>query len=200
MGALMDLMPWILGALAILVVLERILFRPSARRSRKNRKSRFPAGTLPGRVIKVIDGDGLVAEVKGIGRISIRLAYIDAPEHDQPWGNEAKEALEELAAGREASFRLLRRDRFARAVAKVSIGRTVLNEELVRRGHAWAYMSYLPRNLRGRYVNLEQEARQRGKGLWSASRQAVAPWEWRKGRGRGLLAFLARLLGRLGNS
>ena len=105
---------------------------------------RFPQEALPGRVVRVTDGDGLVANVPGFGRLNVRLAYMDAPEHDQSWGPEAKAALASLAVHLDIRLRLLYRDRYARAVAVVSAGDMVFNEELVRHGHAWVYPRYLP--------------------------------------------------------
>ena len=105
---------------------------------------RFPQEALPGRVVRVTDGDGLVANVPGFGRLNVRLAYMDAPEHDQPWGPEATAALARLAVHLDIRLRLLYRDRYARAVAVVSAGDMVFNEELVRHGHAWVYPRYLP--------------------------------------------------------
>ena len=81
-----------------------------------------------------------MADVGGIGRVNVRLAYVNSPEYDQPWGSEAKDALSTLLRHRsEILFRLLYRVRYARAVAVISAGGVVLNEELVRQGHAWAY-------------------------------------------------------------
>ena len=86
---------------------------------RRGGSGRFPRAALPGRVVRIIDGDGLVAEVPGFGRLNVRLAYLDAPEHDQPWGQNSKEALTRLTRGSPIQLRLLYRDRYARAVAVV---------------------------------------------------------------------------------
>ena len=47
---------------------------------------------LRGNVINVVDGDTLDVQV-GPGKYRIRLAEIDAPERNQPWGDEAKQVL-----------------------------------------------------------------------------------------------------------
>ena len=138
-----------------------------------------------------------MADVAGFGRLNIRLAYVDAPEYDQPWGTEAKKALVRLARQREVQCRLLARDRYARVIAVVSTGDIVLNEEVVRRGHAWTFPRYVPTHLRERYDTLEREARQAGAGLWGTDARPVPPWEWRRGSQSGLLAWLWKLLSSL---
>ena len=164
---------------------------------RRGGSGRFPRAALPGRVVRIIDGDGLVAEVPGFGRLNVRLAYLDAPEHDQPWGQKSKEALTRLTRGSPIQLRLLYRDRYARAVAVVLAGGVVLNEELVRHGHAWVYSRYLPAPLRSRYGALEHAARQSRVGLWGASTKPVPPWEWRRRAASGWLAWLVQLLRRI---
>ena len=61
----------------------------------------FPeAGELKGKCY-VIDGDTIV-----IKRTKIRLAGVDAPELDQPWGRKAKWAMVELCKGQVVTAKL----------------------------------------------------------------------------------------------
>ena len=155
-------LPWILGIGFLAAVLGAAQSRRSRRRRRSQRRptrSRawqtrarlFPREPLPGRITRVIDGDSIEAEVNGFGRLQIRLANVDAPENDQPWGREAQEALRRLVRGTRPQFRLLYRDRYARVVALVYTKGMVVNEQLVRDGHAWAYDRYIPGRLRAKY-------------------------------------------------
>ena len=129
--------------------------------------------------MRVVDGDSIEAEVSGLGRLLIRLANVDAPEHDQPWGREAGEALARLVRGGRPEFRLLYRDQYARVVGLVSVKGIVVNEQLVRDGHARAYDRRLPVWLRARYKGFERNARDTGAGLWGARTKPIPPWEWR---------------------
>ena len=140
---------------------------------------RLPDRPVPGRVTRVPDGDSLEAQVQGLGRLRMRLAYVDAPELDQPWGREARDALATLVLGATPQFRLLARDRFGRAIAILSVRDVVYNEHLVREGHAWAFYRHMPKRLRGRYRHLENTARTSGAGLWGARERPVPPWKWR---------------------
>ena len=136
--------------------------------------------------------------MSGFGRLSIRLANVDAPEHDQTWGREAREALARLVRGGRPEFRLLYRDQYARVISLVSVKGIVVNEQLVRDGHAWAYERYLPEWLRARYKDFERAAQDSGAGLWGAKAKPVPPWEWRhRKNGGGWFAWLVRLVRRL---
>lgn len=151
--------------------------------SRKKRSGAItPGETVTGWVAEVTDGDGLLVNVAGRGRFTVRLAYVDAPEFDQPGGKEAKDALRKLAfqGRRGVGLRAVRDDRYGRTVAVVwSAGRT-LNEELVRSGHAWVDPRFVSGAARRRYKALENEARRARRGLWNADGGPVAPWDWRQ--------------------
>lgn len=57
-----------------------------------------------GRVVGISDGDTLTLLTLEKQPIKIRLAAIDAPESRQPYGTRAKQALSELAFGKEAGW------------------------------------------------------------------------------------------------
>lgn len=139
-------------------------------------------GLLPGKVLRVIDGDTLDVLLSS-GRIRVRLHGIDAPERDQPGGDESRRWLQQRVQDREVQLEPVSQDRYERMVAVVHLGDIDVNRELVRSGNAWAYRQYL----RGRdraLCDLEAEARTEGRGLWSAARPR-APWEYRSTRGQG---------------
>lgn len=135
--------------------------------------------SLFGRVVGVTDGDTLTLLVDGQPR-KVRLAQIDAPESGQPWGGKAKTALSELAFGRDARVEVVDVDRYGRLVGEVYVGDVHVNQELVRRGHAWAYTEYSPSVA---IIELEDAARAAGRGLWALpDTQRDAPWQWRHPR------------------
>jgi endonuclease YncB( thermonuclease family) len=132
---------------------------------------------LPGRVIRIADGDTLQVALQS-GQMKVRLASIDAPERDQPGGREATAALAARVKGRQVSLEVVdHSDGYDRLVAVVWLDDENLNEWLVRQGHAWAFRG---RYLLGRqYCVLERTAREAGLGLWSRAERNYAPWEWR---------------------
>src|SRR5678816_2109014 len=57
-------------------------------------------GVFYGPLVRVKDGDSLVAKVQGVA-MDFRLAEIDAPELDQPYGRTAKQELVTLTTGQQ---------------------------------------------------------------------------------------------------
>ena len=106
----------------------------------------------------VIDGDTIV-----IDNVRLRLAGIDAPELDHPWGKQSKWALVQLCKGQTITARIKPEMSYDRLVAECFLpdGRD-LAAELVRVGLAldWAKFSG------GKYRHLEpMDARKK---LWRA--------------------------------
>lgn len=113
----------------------------------------------------VVDGDTIV-----IDKVHIRLAGIDAPELDHPWGKQSKWALVQLCKGQTVTARIMPELSYDRVVAECFLpdGRD-LAAELVRSGMALDW----PKFSGGKYRHLETpdarrklwraDARQRGK-------------------------------------
>jgi hypothetical protein len=88
--------------------------------------------------------------------------------------------LSDLVFRQTISARVTDIDRYGRAVAVLTSGKTNINAEMVKRGGAWAYRRYLSDQ---RYIRWEEQARQAGRGLWGLQAdQIVAPWDWRAAR------------------
>jgi micrococcal nuclease len=125
----------------------------------------------------VLDGDTLEVQLAS-GPINVRMYSIDAPEKNQPWGPEAKAALERRVLNQTVSLQVQTQDRYSRVIADVYVGESLVNAWLVAEGDAWAYRDYLKDV---RYCQWEEGARLNRKGLWSvATSEPVAPWLWRK--------------------
>jgi endonuclease YncB( thermonuclease family) len=94
-------------------------------------------------VVRVLDGDTVILDVD-LGfymraRMSCRLAGINAPEHNQPGGPEAKAALTELLSRGDVTVRSVHADKYAgRFDAYVVIEGSVwtVNAMLVQQGYA----------------------------------------------------------------
>ena len=122
-----------------------------------------PAPTAPdGTILRgrcwVIDGDTIV-----INNIRLRLAGIDAPELDHPWGQQSKWAMVKLCKGQTVTARLKPELSYDRIVAECFLpdGRD-LAAELVRIGLALDW----PKFSGGKYRHLEPEDARRK--LWRA--------------------------------
>ena len=137
------------------------------------------ATTRSGTVERVIDGDTIVFQGIGTKTQRVRLADIDTPELDQPWGEEAKAALKVWAENRKAEIRIVDTDRYGRSVATLRIDGENINRRLVTEGHARVYRRYLRDRA---LLSLEASAKASGLGLWSG-KDVIEPRVWRQ-RGR----------------
>lgn len=139
--------------------------------------------TTTGLVSRVVDGDTLVLST-GRTAPKIRLYGIDAPETrhlakpGQPFGPEAKRALEEKVLGKRVTIEIMDVDKNRRIVGIVRVGRRDINREMVEEGWAWAYRRYLTPPLAASYIGAEKGARQARRGLWQQE-SPQAPWIFR---------------------
>ena len=138
--------------------------------------------TFSGHVIKVADGDTLTLQVKN-RRLKIRLAEIDTPEKDQPYGNRSRAALVNKVMDKTIKVRVVSTDRYGRSIGYIYLKSNNINKEMIKEGHAWVYRKY---SNDASLLLLEKQARIAKLGLWAlpiSKRQA--PWEWRKNRRKG---------------
>ena len=180
---------------------------------------------IRGRVVKVIDGDtirirhtplyplaksgdysGKLSECT----VSVRFYGVDAPETakfgnpEQPYAREAKEYVARHVDGKMVRVKLLRKDQYSRAVAKVTVRnrvlpflRTDLTKGLAERGYATLYTGG-GAEYDGKREVLEKKirrAQRRRRGIWSngvgnhvdpaAYKREIKARNGRKSRGRG---------------
>lgn len=126
-------------------------------------------------VVRVKDGDSLVV-ASGGQQVDVRLANIDAPEHGQRRGDEARARLRALVEGKDVELHLRGGDAYRRIVAHVFVDGLDVNATMVSSGLAWVARAYDPGP---QLVRLEDQARAARRGLW-ADAQPMPPWEWRK--------------------
>lgn len=145
------------------------------------------AETLQGMVKAVYDGDTVVLVGRGMGRLTVRLYGIDAPETrkphlpGQPFSSQAKRILMYKLLGKEVVAELIERDQYGRSVAVIKLARRDINAEMVAEGMAWAYRQYLVAPYASQYINLEEQARRLRRGLWRDA-NPEPPWEFRRGQ------------------
>ena len=137
------------------------------------------AESLTGKVISIADGDTATI-LTGNKKTKVRLAEIDTPEKNQPYGKEAKKALSDFIFGKSVRIEVQTIDRYGRTVGKIFLGNLDINKEMVRAGHAWVYRRYTKDET---LFKLEEYAKQNMFGLWALPEdQHIAPWEWRRGK------------------
>ncbi|WP_159998895.1 thermonuclease family protein [Roseomonas sp. 18066] len=131
-----------------------------------------------GRVIYVHDGNSLTLLLPDQRRLRLRLADIDAPELDQPFGEHARQALTALAWQQDAIALVTGIDERERPIGKLFIAGREAGQVMLRLGAAWVARREREDPL---LLGIEAEARRAGRGLWSLPDGArLTPWEWRR--------------------
>lgn len=157
---------------------------------------------LEGRVVGVTDGDTVTVLDSNKVQYKIRLAGIDAPEKDQPFGRRSKQSLSNAVMSKHVRVDWSKQDQWNRLIGKVwvtpvshlcasnaepcpktlDVGRAQLTV-----GLAWHFKKYEREQSeedRLAYAFDEREARARKAGLWSEP-DPTAPWDWRSGTAGG---------------
>ena len=130
---------------------------------------------LTGKVVRVIDGDTIEVNLK-TGTARVRLYGIDAPEHSQPYGEQATRYLRQLLQGREIEVYSVCLDKYKRYLAKIYYNDKYINLMLVKSGLAWAYSA----GKQNFEIKLAQRyAKQHHIGLWHQAKP-IRPSTYRK--------------------
>jgi len=135
-------------------------------------------------VIGVIDGDTVRLKTNE-KTLQAHLAYIDAPEKEQPFGKQAKQQLSQL---------VLQKNVLIQSVGDKWLiyhrGENI-NLNMLQKGYAWPSQSLLNRSEhRGEkpaqramsdYLQAYEIASESQRGLWGLAHELrVSPWQWRK--------------------
>ena len=140
------------------------------------------AETVKGKIIRVVDGDTVLARTVDNKKIRIRLSGIDAPEKKQAYGIESKKFLENLISSKIVKISISKKDKYKRYLGMIFLNKTNINLELVKSGNAWAYRRYLKKmnkKLKEAFIKAESHAQFQKIGLWG-KKSPVPPWLWRK--------------------
>ena len=134
------------------------------------------ADCITGKVTRVSDGDTVWVTDAAKLKHKVRLDRIDAPEKDQPWGEESAAVLKGWIFGMDVRVAYEKRDQYGRILGVIYNGTNDVNLAMVRSGNAWHYSHF---DKTHRYVAAEREAREARRGLWSQP-DPVNPYQWRR--------------------
>lgn len=149
------------------------------------------AEELIGKVVSIADGDTVTILDSSQIQHKIRLAGIDAPERNQPFGNVSRQNLSDLVFQKQVRIETEKKDRYGRLVGKIWVeptdcsgcGMTLdANLAQVKAGLAWWYRDYADEQSevdQRQYEFAEREAKGKGVGLWRET-EPLAPWDWRR--------------------
>ena len=149
-----------------------------------------PDLTIDGQAVKnvfafanatVLDGDSLRLTNENGEQFDLRLASIDAPEWQQPFGSDAKLRLQQLLGTQEIIAWQTDTDQYGRLIAFLFIEQPdgqlfEVNAQMIRDGYAWHYAQYSSSSV---FQDLESNARASRIGLWSDTNMPIPPWDFR---------------------
>ena len=124
---------------------------------------------------RVVDGDTVHVFFKD-QVYKIRLTEIDAPERDQPFGNDSTSFLKQLLLDGKVDVDISGTDKYGRKLGRLYWKGKDINRELVSAGYAWVYDQYVTDNS---FYENQIKAQQEKRGLWSDA-NSIEPWNWRK--------------------
>ena len=131
-----------------------------------------------GIVVSIADGDTVTLKADDTTH-KIRLAEIDTPERDQPYGLAATSALSDLLLGHKVKVKVVKKsDRYGRVIGRIFMEEKDVSAHMVEQGHAMVYRRYLTDKS---LLVLEADAESKELGLWGLPKEdRVAPWVWRE--------------------
>ncbi len=133
--------------------------------------------TMIGEVVSITDGDTIKVLDCNNTEYKIRLYGIDCPERKQDFGQSAKKAISDMVYAKNVTVEYEKYDQYGRIIGKIYYDKLYVNLEMIKKGLAWWYYTYAPRDYDLR--DAEQKARTEKIGIWSIPK-AVPPWQFRR--------------------
>lgn len=133
------------------------------------------------KVTSVRDGDTVEVVTRRKGTpFKVRLHGIDAPELDQPFGEESRLKLTALTLGKVSFVDILCVDRYGRQVGILHNGnpKQSVNKEMIELGMAYNWPSY---GMLWGGNNAQVRARSKRVGIWARFGGEIRPWSHRHG-------------------
>ena len=130
-----------------------------------------------GQVIAIKDGDTVVVIDSLNTQTTLRLAEVDCPEKNQPFGNKAKKFTSDQVYLKTVKYVVTDIDRYGRLIAMIYYDdNKYLSAEIIKAGMGWHFKKY---STSKELQDLEITAKKNKKGLWIDS-NPVEPSAWRK--------------------
>ena len=149
----------------------------------------FVRADFTAKVQRIVDGDTIYVEDEAGKKFKVRLAGIDAPEKNQPYGLASTYHLRELLLNKIVLLKSQPKkekpysvDRYKRVLAKIICDGSDINLSQVLNGYAWHFKRYQKQQSpadRESYSKAELHAKKNELGLWG-EKKPIAPWKWRK--------------------
>ena len=140
--------------------------------------SLFSQTTLTAKVVGVKDGDTVVVLDSLNNQTTLRLAEVDCPEKNQPFGTKAKQFTSDQIYLKTIKYVVTDTDRYGRSIAMIyyDIDNKYLSAEIIKAGMGWHYKRY---STSKELATFEDNAKRNKIGLW-VDNNPINPSEWRK--------------------
>jgi endonuclease YncB( thermonuclease family) len=134
--------------------------------------------TYTAKVVSIKDGDTVVVLDSLNNQTTLRLAEVDCPEKNQPFGTKAKQFTSEQIYLKTIKYIVTDTDRYGRSIAMIyyDTDNKYLSAEILKAGLGWHYKRY---STSKELASFEDNAKKNKIGLW-VENNPIAPWEWRK--------------------
>lgn len=137
----------------------------------------FSQTTLTAKVVGVKDGDTVVVIDSLNNQITLRLAEVDCPEKNQPFGTKAKQFTSDQVYLKTIKYVVTDTDRYGRSIAMIyyDSDNKYLSAEIIKAGMGWHYKRYSKSK---ELALFEDNAKKNKIGLW-IDNNPINPSEWR---------------------
>jgi endonuclease YncB( thermonuclease family) len=130
-----------------------------------------PLSHFSAKVVSITDGDTVDVLAPGNLTYAVRLAGIDAPEHDQPFGSQSTQHLSDLISGKSVTLDCEIERSYGRLICKITLsnGEDACLDQ-VKDGMAWHYKQFQDEQSpahRQAYAAAECTAMKSKIGIWS---------------------------------
>jgi endonuclease YncB( thermonuclease family) len=143
-----------------------------------------PLNKFSAKVVSITDGDTVDVLAPGNFTYTIRLAGIDAPEHDQAFGSQSTANLSALLSGKNVNLECENERSYGRLICKILLpSGEDADLDQVKAGMAWHYKQYEDEQSpsdRQAYAAAECSAMKAKNGLWNDP-HPVQPQDFRHG-------------------
>ena len=138
----------------------------------------FSQTTFTAKVVGIKDGDTVVVLDSLNNQTTLRLAEVDCPEKNQPFGTKAKQFTSDQIYLKTIKYVVTDTDRYGRSIAMIyyDTNNKYLSADIIKAGMGWHYKRY---STSKELATFEDNAKKNKIGLWIDS-NPVAPWEFRK--------------------
>ena len=134
--------------------------------------------TLSGKVVAIKDGDTVVVLDSLNNQTTLRLAEVDCPEKNQPFGTKAKQFTSDQIYYKTIKYVITDTDRYGRSIAMIYYGtdNKYLSAEIIKAGMGWHYKKY---STSKDLATFQENAKQNKIGLW-IDNNPIEPSEFRR--------------------